>query len=59
MVAWEWGRLLPALKNLKRATLIGETTGGGAHPVSEHRIDDHFSMVVPEGRSISPITKTN
>jgi C-terminal processing protease CtpA/Prc len=27
------------LKNLKRATIIGETTGGGAHPVSGHRID--------------------
>ena len=23
------------LKNLKRATIIGETTGGGAHPVSD------------------------
>jgi len=30
------------LKILKRATIIGETTGGGAHPVSGHRIDDHF-----------------
>jgi len=25
-------RVLLQLKNLKRATLIGETTGGGAHP---------------------------
>jgi C-terminal processing protease CtpA/Prc len=48
-----------ALKNLKRATLIGETTGGGAHPVDPHRIDDHFSIIVPSGRSISPITKTD
>jgi hypothetical protein len=48
-----------ALKNLKRATLIGETTGGGAHPVEPHRIDDHFSIVVPFARSISPITKTD
>lgn len=30
------------LKSLKRATLIGETTGGGAHTVAPHRIDDHF-----------------
>jgi hypothetical protein len=48
-----------ALKNLKRATLIGETTGGGAHPVEPHRIDDHFSIILPIGRSISPITKTD
>jgi retinol-binding protein 3 len=25
------------LKNLKRATIVGETTGGGAHPVAPHR----------------------
>jgi hypothetical protein len=48
-----------ALKNLKRATLIGETTGGGAHPIEVDRIDDHYSIVVPVGRSISPITHTD
>jgi len=47
------------LKNLKRATIIGETTGGGAHPVSGHRIDDHFMIGVPFARAINPITKTN
>jgi len=47
------------LKNLKRATLIGETTGGGAHPAGLHRIDDHFSIMVPFARAINPITKTN
>jgi len=47
------------LKNLKRATIIGETTGGGAHPVSGHRIDDHFIIRVPFARAINPITKTN
>ena len=47
------------LKNLKRATIIGETTGGGAHPVSPHRIDDHFSIGVPFARAINPISKTN
>lgn len=45
------------LKNLKRATIIGETTGGGAHPVSGHRIDDHFMIGVPAGRPINPISK--
>jgi hypothetical protein len=47
------------LKSLKRAMIIGETTGGGAHPVSGHRIDDHFFISVPFARAINPITKTN
>jgi hypothetical protein len=47
------------LKNLKRATIVGETTGGGAHPGGVRRLDDHFAMFVPSGRAISPITKTN
>ena len=45
------------LKTQKRATIVGETTGGGAHPVSGHRIDDHFTIGVPFGRPINPITK--
>jgi hypothetical protein len=47
------------LKNLKRATIIGETTGGGAHPVSGHRLDDHFMIGVPFARAVNPISKTN
>jgi C-terminal processing protease CtpA/Prc len=47
------------LKNLKRATIVGETTGGGAHPVSGHKIDEHFSIGVPFARAINPISKTN
>ena len=47
------------LKNLKRATIIGETTGGGAHPGGSFRVSEHFGMFVPTGRAISPITKTN
>ena len=47
------------LKNLKRATIIGETTGGGAHPGGGFRITENFGMFVPTGRAISPITKTN
>jgi hypothetical protein len=47
------------LKALKRATIVGETTGGGAHPGEMRRLDDHFTLFVPTGRAINPITKTN
>ncbi len=47
------------LKNLKRATIVGETTGGGAHPGGPRRINDHFFVGVPSGRAINPISKTN
>jgi C-terminal processing protease CtpA/Prc len=47
------------VKNLKRATLIGETTGGGANPGGFQRITDHFGAFIPTGRAINPITKTN
>jgi hypothetical protein len=47
------------LKNLKRATIIGETTAGGAHPTAGHRIDDHFTIGVPFARAVNPISKTN
>jgi hypothetical protein len=47
------------LKNLKRATIVGETTGGGAHPVMGRRLNEHFFVMVPYARYISPITKSN
>jgi retinol-binding protein 3 len=47
------------LKNLKRAIVVGETTGGGAHPGGVRRITDHFGIWVPNGRAINPITQTN
>jgi CubicO group peptidase (beta-lactamase class C family) len=47
------------LKNLKRANIFGEVTGGGAHPVDFYRINDHFGIGVPAGRAINPVTKTN
>ncbi|MEP7271431.1 MAG: S41 family peptidase [Acidobacteriota bacterium] len=47
------------LKNLKRATIVGETTGGGAHPGGPSRISDHFDVWVPRGRAINPTSKTN
>ena len=47
------------LKNMKRATIVGETTGGGAHPVEQYVINDNFDISIPFGRAINPITKTN
>ncbi|PCC67101.1 N-terminal domain of Peptidase_S41 [Nannocystis exedens] len=47
------------LKNLKRATIVGEVTWGGANPGDMVRLGDHFAAFVPTGRAISPITKTN
>jgi C-terminal processing protease CtpA/Prc len=47
------------LQNLKRSTTIGETTGGGAHPVEGVRLHAHFMAAIPYGRSINQVTKTN
>jgi hypothetical protein len=47
------------LKNQRRATIVGETTGGGAHPVSGHPIADYFMIGVPFAESLDPVTRTN
>lgn len=47
------------LKTAGRATLIGETTAGGAHPVTPAKVAAHFQLNVPYARSISPVTGTN
>jgi len=47
------------LKNQKRASIVGETTGGGAHPVSGHPVADYFRVGVPFAESLDPVTKTN
>ena len=47
------------LKTLKRATIIGETTGGGANPGGSARLSEHFGVFIPRGRAVNPITKTN
>jgi hypothetical protein len=47
------------MKTRQRALLVGETTGGGAHPGSPYRIHAHFDVFIPNGRAINPITGTN
>ena len=39
--------------------LVGETTGGGAHPGGSVVATDRFMVWVPTGRAINPITNTN
>jgi hypothetical protein len=47
------------LQTQKRATLVGETTGGGAHPGGPVPLGDRFLVFIPTGRAINPVTKTN
>lgn len=47
------------LQCLKRATIVGETTGGGAHPVRGEFVGGRMQLRVPFARAINPITNTN
>ena len=47
------------MKSLNRGTIVGEVTGGGAHPVRMFPINDFMCIYVPHGKAINPITKTN
>ena len=47
------------LQSLKRAVIIGEATGGGAHLTTRIVVDDNFYMFMPFAGSRNPITNTN
>ncbi len=47
------------MQTQKRATLIGETTGGGANPGGGFPINEQLMVFIPTGRAINPITQTN
>jgi C-terminal processing protease CtpA/Prc len=47
------------LQALKRATIIGEPSGGGAHPFKYRRIHPHFVLWSVTERSVNPITHAN
>lgn len=47
------------LQQLKRATLVGETTGGGANPGRMRELGPHFAAFIPNGRAINPVSKSN
>jgi len=47
------------LKSMKRATVIGEITGGGGHDNKFVVLTDRFMMSLPFARAMNPITHTN
>lgn len=47
------------MQAMKRATVVGEPSWGGAHPARPYRLSEHFLAVIPGRRTISPITQTN
>ncbi|MEE8591811.1 MAG: S41 family peptidase, partial [Spirochaetia bacterium] len=48
------------LKNMERATIIGDTTGGGAHPIEVKPFQNlSIGMSLPFGRAVNPVTGTN
>jgi len=47
------------LQQLGRATVIGEPTGGGAHPRVGRRLHPHLELTLPTGRAINPVSGTN
>jgi Peptidase family S41/N-terminal domain of Peptidase_S41 in eukaryotic IRBP len=47
------------LQALKRATIVGEVTGGGAHPGGGVALGPHFGAWIPMGRAVNPITRTS
>lgn len=47
------------LQALKRATIVGETTRGGAHTVTYRPLSSGFVCDIPFGRATSPLTKRN
>lgn len=47
------------MQAMKRATVLGEPTWGGANPSRPYRVSDYFAAWIASRRTISPITQTN
>ena len=48
-----------AMKYAKRATIVGDTTGGGAHPTGPAPLGQGFVLNIPTARSYHEVTGTN
>lgn len=44
------------MQAIGRARIVGEASGGGAHPFEYRAINSRFVLSLPEGRSINPVT---
>ncbi|WP_426065051.1 S41 family peptidase [Flavobacterium sp. DSP2-3-1] len=47
------------MQQAKRATIVGEVTGGGAHPTKPFSVGQGFIVNIPFARSLNPVTKTD
>ena len=47
------------MQTQKRATLVGETTGGGSNPGELFAVGHGFAAFIPHSRSINPVTHAN
>jgi C-terminal processing protease CtpA/Prc len=47
------------LQQFERATIVGERTGGGAHPRRGFKLHEQLEASVPVARSVNPVSGTN
>jgi len=47
------------MQQAKRATIVGEVTGGGAHPTKPFSVGQGFVVEIPFAYSINPFSKTD
>lgn len=47
------------LKNRKKAVVVGEITGGGAHPWTGYPVGERFFTHIPTSRTPDPVTQTD
>jgi hypothetical protein len=47
------------IQTQRRGEVVGDTTGGGAHPGGMRQVIKHFGVWVPSGRAVNPVTGTN
>lgn len=47
------------MQTQKRATIVGEVTGGGANPGGGFPLPGNMTVFIPTGKAINPVTGTN